>query len=360
MKVLQIISGQGFSGAVKYAMETAQLLQARGHGVHIACIPDSWLAKRCAELEFPHSLSTLSRWSFVELSRFANYCRRESIDIVHTHNSRAHSFGVVLRRLYGIRTIATAHQRHFHLYWRFNDFVIANSEATLRYQRTYSLVPASRSCKLYCPVDIERIASVSSSERRAMRTAFGYSDEHFLIGCVGNIQPRKNQLLLVRAVPDILREVPNARIVFIGPPAENELEYAQLCRLEAEKLGVANFINWVGYESQMPIAMNAIDLCVCVPFEESFGLTAAEAMAARKPVVATAVGGLPETVIDGTTGVLIRPNDLKQLTRAIIDLLKNPLEIRRLAENGFQHVKQVFSVDHHLDVLESVYHRLAA
>jgi glycosyltransferase involved in cell wall biosynthesis len=197
-------------------------------------------------------------------------------------------------------------------------------------------------------------------EVERLRASWNISKQHFAIGCVGNIQERKSQLTLIRSIPQILASVPQARFVVVGEPDSNEPKYIVHCKREADKLGVSNVVHWVGFENRIPLVMNALDLCVCVPIEESFGLTAAEALAAGTPVVATSVGGLPETVIDGETGILIRPQRPDELAEAIVRLAQDHSERARLGENGRNHVIQTFGLSAHLENLESIYRQVAA
>ena len=360
MKLMQIVSGSGFNGAVKYALELTCNLMERGHVVLPVCLPDSWFSQQCAKRNIEHLTSDLSRWPTTELKRVATVFRSRSLELLHTHNSRAHLFGVLLRRFYGLPALATAHQRHFHLHWPWNDYVIANSEATLKYQRRINFVPKTRSSRLYCPVDVGRIARVEPSEVKRMRASWGLKSEHLAVGCVGNIQERKSQLTLIRAIPSIISSIPEARFVIVGAPADNEPDYVEQCKQEAIKLGVEDCIHWVGFENRIPLVMNALELCVCVPTEESFGLTAAEALAAAKPVIATSVGGLPESVIHGHTGLLIRPNRPDELAASVNRLLLDSDERDRLGRNGYEHVVRTFGLQTHLENLESIYRRVAA
>ena len=95
--------------------------------------------------------SDLHRWPFDELRRISRFVRQEKIDVIHTHTSRSNFFGILVRWLTGVPSVATAHSCHIQLHWMFNDWVIAVSESTRRYQRRYNLVRTAASRRFTTP-----------------------------------------------------------------------------------------------------------------------------------------------------------------------------------------------------------------
>jgi glycosyltransferase involved in cell wall biosynthesis len=355
LKLMQIVSGTGFNGAMKYALDIIQLLRKQGHQVTPVCLPDSWLSDELARLGIACVPTELNRWPSNDLKSIAKVFHDGQYDLVHTHNSRAHAFGSLLRMFHSIPCIATAHQRHLQLHWPFNDFIIANSDATLHFHRTYHLISKRRSRRIYCPIDVERFAHVPQEDTVAMRRLWDVGQDDLLLGSIGNIIPRKAQRVLIEAMPKVLRKVPNAKVIIVG--LENGT-YAAECKQLADELQVSHAIRWVGYESRVPAVMHAIDVCVCCPREEAFGLTAAEAHAAGKPVVATNVGGLPEIVTDGENGYLVDKYNHIQLADAITKLLRNPQLRSEFGERGRVRAQQLFGVKEHMAMLEGVYERV--
>ena len=142
---------------------------------------------------------------------------------------------------------------------------------------------------------------------------------------VGRLVPRKGFDTVIRA----LAAVPDAELVVVGGPAAGDLaddpEAVRLRRL-AERLGVADRVRLVGAvpRPDMPALLRSADLVVCAPWYEPFGLVPLEAMACGVPVVATAVGGFLDTVVDGVTGILVPPQRPDRLAAAIRKLLAEP------------------------------------
>jgi glycosyltransferase involved in cell wall biosynthesis len=141
----------------------------------------------------------------------------------------------------------------------------------------------------------------------------------------GRLVKRKGLETVVRALPD----VPGAELVVAGGPAPARLrgdpEYRRISRLAAD-VGVAERVSFRGRvgRGDMPALMRSADLVVSVPWYEPFGMVPLEAMACGVPVVASAVGGHTDTVVDGVTGVLVPPRDTGELARVLRDLLASP------------------------------------
>ena len=122
-------------------------------------------------------------------------------------------------------------------------------------------------------------------------------------------------------MPEILAAVPDARLVIVGNVVP---QYQARVLREARGFGISDRIIWTGYRKDVPVVMKSLDICVSAALEEALGLTMPEAMAAGRAVVATNVGGLPENVIDGETGILVPPAKPPALAEAIVRLLTDP------------------------------------
>ncbi len=351
-QVLMIASGRGFNGAIKYAYELVVDFRRQGVEVLPVCIPDGWLSHQFDAAGVEYVPSPLARYPLTELKRVAAIARERQISIVHTHNSRAHSFGVLLKLLHGLPVVATAHQRHIQLHWCLNDYVIANSDVTLRSMRRFNFVSKSRIRRIYYPIRDRFFDGVPPAEMNTARTAWGFAPTDRVLGCVGNVSPRKSQLNLIRALPSVLREFPNVRLVIVG---DDHGAYAKTCRQAVEELQLQGAVRWLGHQDDIPLVMSCLDVCVCTPTEEAFGLTAAEALASGVPVVASRVGGLREIVIDQETGLLVPPSDPRALSTAITRMLNDAALRERLAREGRQRVRRLFREADHTAQLLDVY-----
>lgn len=169
---------------------------------------------------------------------------------------------------------------------------------------------------LPCGVDVEQFTPDGpAAQRDSLRRVLS----------IGRLVPRKGFDTVVRALP----AVPDTELLIVGGPAAGDLagdrEATRLRRL-ADRLGVADRVRLVGAvpRPDMPALLRSADLVVCSPWYEPFGIVPLEAMACGVPVVATAVGGFLDTVVDGATGTLIPPQRPDRLASAMRKLLAEP------------------------------------
>ncbi|HYN93610.1 MAG TPA: glycosyltransferase [Pilimelia sp.] len=197
-------------------------------------------------------------------------------------------------------------------------------------------VPRTRINLIPSGVDLERFSPVGPLAPR--------NPDRQRVLTVGRMVDRKGHADLIRA----MRLVPQAECVVIGGPPLAELKNDPLARrlqALAESTKVSDRLRMVGQVSgdDMPRWYRSADVVVCPPWYEPFGLTPLEAMACGVPVVATAVGGLADTVVDGLTGDLVRPRDPRALGGAIRRLLGDNMRRLAYATAALDRARQVYS-----------------
>lgn len=183
--------------------------------------------------------------------------------------------------------------------------------------------PRSRISVIPCGVRLDRFRPDGARAARGHR--------HRIMS-VGRLVPRKGFDILIRAV----KAVPNAELLIVGGPNASELDAdheAQRLSALAADLGVADRVRLCGSVSraEMPAMLRSADVVACTPWYEPFGIVPVEAMACGVPVLATAVGGMLDTVVDGMTGMLVPPKDPHACATALNSMLAEP---ERLAEWG--------------------------
>jgi glycosyltransferase involved in cell wall biosynthesis len=177
---------------------------------------------------------------------------------------------------------------------------------------------------------------------------------------VGRLDRGKGIEVLAQAIPAVLRQAPNTRFVFIGDdrPAGNGTTWRQRLMDYCAAAGVEQRVEFVGAASQETLCewYRRSDIAV-VPslIYESFSYTCAQALAMGKPVVASRIGGISETVSDGETGVLVEPGNVHELAATIVNLARQP-ELRwRLGQNGRQKAERDFNALRIAEQAVSVY-----
>ena len=316
LRIAEIVSGAGVNGAATHCLALTRALTRRGHDTLLVCRPHSWMDVH-ASPDLDVARSDLHRWPPDELRRVARLLRDRRIDLIHTHLSRAHFFGALIRRIAGIPVVATAHSRRLQAHWMLNDHVIAVAAAVARFQR-WNLVRPGRITVVHQFVDADTFFPVDDAGRRAARAAIGIDPSIALVGSVGSVFRAKGLQDLVAAWPAVVAAVPNAHLVIVGDgPAAfvRELQTALTVRR------VQHRVTWLGRRDDVPQIMRALDVLALPSHDEAAPAVALEAMASGVPVVATRVGGVPEYVVDGVCGTLVPRAGVRELSDALARLL---------------------------------------
>jgi glycosyltransferase involved in cell wall biosynthesis len=197
--------------------------------------------------------------------------------------------------------------------------------------------------------------TVLPEEVTALRASLGIGPEEVVIGSVGRLyDDMKRQSDLIRALHILRRTQGNVRVLIVGEgPSEEAL------RALASELGVSEYVIFAGYQPEPRAYFTAMDVFAHPSRKEAFGLVIVEAMFARLPVVASAVGGIPSIVQDGETGLLIEPRHPEELAQKLQRLIADPDVRTRLGANGAQRAHDHFSAKRYTGEVEALYLRLA-
>ena len=176
-----------------------------------------------------------------------------------------------------------------------------------------------------------------------------------LVGNVAALAPHKGQKHLIAAAARVVREVPDARFVIVG---DGELRDA--LEKQVRDLALERHVFLTGFRNDALGLMKSFDIFVLSSVTEGLGSAMLEAMACRRATVGTLAGGIPETVTDGETGLLVPPHEEASLAKAIVTLLKDPARRTAMGEAGRARVEKEFSVDRLVANTLGVYQRRLA
>jgi len=183
-----------------------------------------------------------------------------------------------------------------------------------------------------------------------MRQSLGFEDGNPIIIVVGRLEPQKGHRVLLEALPTVRREFPGVRMVCVGEGAlRAELEQ------QVADSGLADTVRFVGQQSNVVDWLALATVTVLPSFYEGLPLAAIETLATGRAMVATAVDGTPEVVVDGATGLTVPPGDPAQLARAICRLLRDRSLREKLALAGRDWVLERFSEDRQVQRTAALY-----
>jgi glycosyltransferase involved in cell wall biosynthesis len=277
-------------------------------------------------------------------------------DVVHMHTSRAHMLGCLAARMSGrTRTIVSRRVDYSSrqkgtpfsgLKYRFGvDRYIAISEAVQRVLIAEGVHPR-RVRIVHSGIDPDRLALRGTD----VRAEFGIPPDAALVGVVAHFADHKGHRYLVEAMPRLLEAVPDTRVLFAG---KGELR-ADL-EEQAKRLGVDDRVIFAGFRSDVPDCFMAMDVVAAPSVLEGLNTSILDALYLERTVVASGVGGIPEIVHDGQTGVLVPPRNPERLADAIARVLRDREEAKRLGRNGRALVLEGFTSDAMVDGTLAVY-----
>lgn len=295
--------------------------------------------------------------------RLARIIREHRIDILHSHLFYGSLFASPIGWLCRVPLIIeTPHVREQwrqgwfksrfivdRLVGRFVHQYIAVSDANARYLIEEKRLPARKITVIHNGCDIERF-DPNRRPPSGLRQSLGFGPVDPVLVVAGRLEPQKGHRVLLDALPAVLHGFPQARLVCVGSGSlSSELE------ARVRELGLGDSIRFVGHQSNIPDWLALAELTILPSFYEGLPLVAIESLAAGRPVVATAVDGTPEIVVDEETGVTVPPGDAPALARAICRLLGDPMLRKRLAGRGREWVLERFSAEQQVRRTEILY-----
>ena len=228
-----------------------------------------------------------------------------------------------------------------------SEYYIGQSRFLAKHRHKITVIPNGININDFC---------VPYSKKEC-REKLGLLNEKYVILYVGALSPYKGPDVLVKAMPKILVDAPNTKLIFVGEGVlREELEK------EVKELGIGSkvrFEGFVGDTSQKGIFYKASDVFVLpsTQTQECFAIVNLEAMASGVPIVASRIGGIPDVVIDGETGLLVTPKHPSALAEAVIRLLRDPELRNRMSDEGQRKV-QGFSWQEIADQTAKVYEKV--
>jgi glycosyltransferase involved in cell wall biosynthesis len=320
LRIAMMVSGPGINGAIVHTLLLTRYLSRRGHRILLLHRPDAWIARQSGLNEVELFETSFGR-SPRELIRVTRRINAFGAEVVHTHMSSAHTYGMLTRILSRRPVVATAHSQSIQLHWMFNNIVIATSPSAAEHHRRRNRVARSALRVQANFIETTQFPQTTHAARSAARAEFGFDDKAFVIGSVGYIDDRKNQLDLAQALGRIVARASQARLLLVGG---EDSSYGNEIRRMAEQLGVTQQIIFTGPRQDVPHVLTAMDVFALVSRKEAGPLAVLEAMSTGLPVLATNVGMLPEFVRDGIAGHIVGVGDIPAIADRLIAMALEP------------------------------------
>ena len=354
-------------GTEEHILTLLRGLDRKYFRLHLVCPPE--LAERLrGDLPADVELFSLCLRKPAQLGaalRLAQVLRKRRVDILHSHLFYSSLFASPLGWLCRVPVIVeTPHVREeWRKGWlksrfvvdrfagRFVDYYIAVSEANARYLVEQKRLAAKKIAVIRNGCDLQRLDPAAPAPV-GLKKSLGFGESDPVLIVVGRLEPQKGHRVLLEALPAVRREFARVRLVCVG-----EGSLRDSLEKQASELGLEDSVRFVGYQSQVADWLALADVTVLPSFYEGLPLVAIESLAIERPVVATAVDGTPEVVVDGETGITVPPGDAGRLAEAIRRILRQPDLRRRLGGAGRKWVVQRFSQEEQVRKTEEFYLR---
>lgn len=306
--------------------------------------------------------AALSPWA-----RLVRELRRRPVDILHSHKFGSNVWGAMIAPVARVPAFV-AHEHS----WAFEgrpmrrlldrrliaasaDVIVAVSAEDRRRMTTIERIPAEM---------IELIPNgigdpPPAADRRDVRAELGIPPGAPVIGTVATLRPYKGVDVLVDAAARLTGDHPGLQVLIAGGDEGNDTSVREALRRQIAELGLGSNVHLLGFRDDVAAVVEAFDVAVCSSDFEGSPLSVMEYMEEAKPVVASAVGGLPDLITEGVNGMLVEPREPVALARAIDELLNDASRRGEMGRSGRELRRSDYSIDATVEHVASLYRRLA-
>ncbi len=347
-----------WSGGAQQLLWMASALQKRGHQLILGCQPGSDILERARVAGLPTETVRMRQDYDVPASfDVAKALKRHHIELLHAQHSTAHAIGLMAVLWAKVRAFAVTRRVIFpiktnvfsrlkYLSKRINGYV-AISQAV----RDELLKAGINDSRITVIPSITNAVALSRGEGMALRRELALAVARPLVTSVANYSDYKGQDVLIQAAAEVLKSFPDAQFLLVGHDTDK-------LQPLVDRLGIAKSVCLAGFRTDIPRVLAATDLFVMPSLQEAAGTALREAMFSGIACIGTNVGGIPESIQDGETGLLVPPADPGALASAISRLLADPPQAGRLAERGKAWIRDHFSLETAASQMETFYEKI--
>lgn len=359
-RILHLYETCGPGGAEKMILDLVRGLPPDQYQSTVVLLVEGWLTERLREVGVePIHLPPRGAFDPRTVLHLLRIVHSRKIDLIHAHEFFTNVLGCTVAKLAGIPVITTVHGKSYYTdRWRrrlayravaryANVFVTVSDELKAFLADTLGIPPA-RMTTIHNGVNLGW--HQPGLAEKATRSELGLAPGTPVVGAVGSLYPVKGHAYLLRALPEILEHHPDVTLLFVG---KGDLR-ANL-EAEARAAGLHEHVRFLGFRPGVTDLLATFDIFALPSVSEGLPLSLLEAMAMAKPVVASEVGGIPEVVLPGQTGLLVSPANPRSLAEAIVFLLDNPHLAKQIGQKARDHIACHFTLERMLERYQALY-----
>ncbi|HIE27734.1 TPA: glycosyltransferase family 1 protein [Candidatus Poribacteria bacterium] len=293
-----------------------------------------------------------------------NFLKRQHVKIIYNNNIRALLLTGLAAKL--TRTRLVLHIRNNSIRpnnsflqkigFLLPDRILVNSDFAK--QNISSQLPDSREVTtVYSGIDCAEFSP--QLRRKDVRPEFNIAPSDFVVGLIAYLVPAKGQEYFLEAAADIHRDYPKVKFLLVGDvPHGGDRSYKLKLKELASRLKLDNCVIFAGYRDDIPDILAMLGLSVLPSLSEGLPRAVLESMAMAKPVIGTNVGGIPELIENGRTGIIVPPRNSKALAQAMRKILDEPDESQRMGQVGREKISNYFMIEPICRQVESIFEEL--
>ena len=364
INMLQLVNGFAIGGGEMKVLELVQRLDKDRYNITVCSVGqggplESEFRKAVDRVEI---FSKKISFDFSLVQKVARLMKQQQIEILQTTLFYADVIGAYAAYLAHVPVVISWEAvtgpfalRHYCAYklaaWKIDRIVAVSEDIRTRVIRERNLAD-EKVVTIHYGVDLKKFAP----EDQALKKAdIGVSDENTVLGTVARFDHPKGHKHLIAAAPEVVKKYPNVRFVFVGDgPLRQDVEQ------QIHRLGLDQYFILLGFRRDVKQLLGLFDLFILPSLSEGLPNAVLEAMACSNPVVASAVNGVVEVVVDGKTGYLVPPGEPQQISAAVIKMLQSPENMKQMGNRGRERVAAAFSVEQQIGKFEELYDTLYA
>lgn len=358
---LNSIEKETFGGMEEWIRLVAHGLRARGHSSLVAGRLNSEFLRRVAKSGVETiSLDISGDFNPVTIAGLRRLLQQRQIDLVCVNFNKDVRLGGLAAKLAGSipvvwsvgLDITSSSWTNRKLTPRLIDSVIVPSESLKRQITARGYIDRGKVSVIPIGIEDDSRAMKSSEAARKLRSELNLSAETLIAVTVGRFVEQKGHAILIDALPDIVARIPNARFLFLG-----DGPLAPVIRSRAAALGVLDYLIFGGMRDDVMPALSGSDMMIHPSIEEPFGIALLEGMRSGLPIVASAVGGIPEVAGEGECMTLVEPRNPQALAKAVVATLADSGRAEGMGLIGRRRFEHHFTVRTMIDRIEDCFIR---
>lgn len=358
------MSGDMMGGGQKSLLLLLERLDREKYRPFLICPKYGSLVKKAEKLGIQTALIPTGRLKSLNIfsnvstvHKFIKFIRFNHIDLIHTDAPRQTFFAGLAAKItkrpliWHVRISDPEKRLYDKILSSLSTKMIAVSEAAAR---RLQRVNKNKIVVIFNGINLNEY-DLPHPDKKLVEE-FGKEENCVFVGTASQLIPRKGYSILLQAASQVLQVGPNVKFVIVG---SGEEKYSQSLYDLSKDLGITENIIFTGYREDISQIMKILDIVVLPSTHpEGFSRLLLEAMASSKPVVASRIGGNPEAVEDGRTGLIVPPGDVDSLAKALLQLVQNKELRQSMGHAGRQRVKEQFSIEINVSKIESIYEEL--